>query len=147
VEKRQKYPRAITSHRITHRTIATGKVLLHVIVTISNKGDVLLSLVEAEVRIQQVLPTPPEVLEKISSGVNPRQIDRQEISWPLIDKRVTIWKEGEGIEIEPGEEDNLYYDFVINSSIQTVEVYSHFKNAKKRPRDIGWNLTTIHDLQ
>jgi hypothetical protein len=31
--------------------------------------------------------------------------------------------------------------------VKTVEVYSYFKNEKKFDREIGWNLTTLYDLE
>ena len=45
VQNRQKYPRASISPHITHRHIGNDNLLLHVSVTISNVGDVLLSLI------------------------------------------------------------------------------------------------------
>ena len=42
VQNRQRYPRASITHHITHMPIANDKLLLHVSVTIFNKGDILL---------------------------------------------------------------------------------------------------------
>ena len=54
VRTRQKYPRANITHRLAHRPITDGKRLLRVIVEISNVGDVLLSLIQGQARIQQI---------------------------------------------------------------------------------------------
>jgi hypothetical protein len=145
VQYRQKYPRASIAHRITHRPIANGKLLLHVVVIISNAGDVLLSLVSLETRIQQVLPPPAEVLDFINKGHSPVPDGQTEIDWPLIDSQESGWKRGE-YEIEPGESQEIHYDFILDAETQTIEVYSYLKNEKKRDREIGWDLTTLHDL-
>lgn len=51
------------------------------------------------------------------------------------------------LEIEPGESDHVYFDCIINSEPEVIEVYSYFKNIKKHWRDIGWPLTTVYDLR
>ncbi|MCH7733085.1 MAG: hypothetical protein IIB44_11370 [Candidatus Marinimicrobia bacterium] len=53
----------------------------------------------------------------------------------------------EQIEIEPNEDDEILCDFLIDKDIQTIQVYSYLKNAEKPGRDIGWGITTIHDLK
>jgi hypothetical protein len=35
---------------------------------------------------------------------------------------------------------------VIGANVRVIEVYSYMKNFVKRKREIGWNLTTVHDL-
>jgi len=146
VRTRQRYPRAKIKHEITHRALSDDKGLLHIAVNISNSGDVLLSVVSAQTRIQQVLPTPPEILDSVNQGLDPVQKGKTEIEWPLIGTtRKSHWAKGKR-EIEPGESDELHYDFVLDSRIQTVEVYTYVKNATKRGREIGWSLTTLYDL-
>ena len=143
VRKRQKYPRANTKHEITHLQIADGKLLLHVDVTISNVGDVLISLVSGIIRIQQILSPSPELMDAIKERGDPVKEGSREIEWPLIVERPSAWASGE-FEIEPGESEQIPYDFIINADVQTVEVYSYYKNTEKPKREIGWNLTTIH---
>jgi len=146
VRTRQRYPRAKIKHEITHRVLSDDKALLHIAVNINNSGDVLLSVVSAQTRIQQVLPTPPEILDSVNQGLDPVQKGKTEIEWPLIGTtRKSHWAKGKR-EIEPGESDELHYDFVLDSRIQTVEVYTYVKNATKRGREIGWSLTTLYDL-
>jgi hypothetical protein len=147
VRTRQKYPRAKLEHKITHRNIPDGKILLHVGVTISNEGDVLLSLISTQTRIQKVLPVADHILDSIKKGEDPVEEGKTEIEWPLIgSSRKSEWEEGQR-EIEPGESDELIYDFIIDSGIQTVEVYTYVKNASKKQREIGWPLTTIYDIR
>lgn len=145
VRRRQKYPRAKIEHRITDRPIADGKVLVHVVVTISNMGEVLISLVSAETWIQKVLPLSPRLMKSINEGEDLVEEDKTEIQWPLIESRQEKWKKGE-CQIEPGEPDESRYDFVIDQDIQTIRVYSYYQNATERKREIGWQLATIYDL-
>jgi hypothetical protein len=145
VQNRQKYPRANIAHRIAHRHIANGKLLLHVNVIISNTGDVLLSLIHLETRIQQVLPLPAGILDSINKGQNPVPEGETEVAWPLIDSQELEVKEGE-CEIEPGESQEIHHDFIIDAEVETVEVYSYLLNEQKRVREIAWDLTTLYDL-
>jgi hypothetical protein len=146
VKKRQKFPRANITHKIFHKPISTDKVLLNVTAEISNTGDVLLSLLSGTTRVQQVLPLSPEILKTINEGKNPIPEKEREVKWPLIDEKESDLKK-EKIEIEPGEKDQIVYDFIIDDDIETVVVYSYFANIRKRSRDIGWDLTTVYDLK
>lgn len=145
VRKRQKYPRASIKHRIVCKPITNNKLLLHVAITIKSTGEVLLSLVSGEIHVQQVLPPTTDLLGLIDQGLDPVEEGRCEVSWPMVCSREFSWTKGE-IEIEPGESDEFCYDFIIDASIKTIEVYSYFKNAKKRKSDIGWGLTTVYDI-
>ena len=143
VKTRQKYPRASLEHRITHRPLDSERQLLVVNVFLHNTGEVLLSLVSNETRVQQVLPQPPDLL---GSDTNPVQEGSTEVEWPLLDSRERNWTAGE-FEIEPGEVDQVTYDFIVGSDVETIRVYSYFRNALKVKKQIGWGLTTLYDLQ
>ncbi|MDX1435944.1 MAG: hypothetical protein R3335_03980 [Anaerolineales bacterium] len=56
VRTRQKYPRAVLSHQISHLPLSPGKKLVHVDLTIENTGDVIITIASWAVWIQQVLP-------------------------------------------------------------------------------------------
>jgi hypothetical protein len=145
VKRRQKYPRANLVHHITHRPFGAGKTLLQVSVTIANTGEVLLSLVAAEMRVQQLLPPLPDVVKCLEEGADPVPDGDREVQWPLLQERKTAWTAGE-FQIEPGESDQICYDFFVDSDVSSVEVYSYFTNVRKRQREIGWHLTSIYDL-
>jgi hypothetical protein len=145
VRKRQKYPRARLRHRITHRDIGLDKVLLHVDVMVSNTGDVLVSLVELVTRVQQVLPLPDRVSDNILAGKDPVKRGTSEVEWDELHSHKLKWKQGE-CEIEPGDSQQISHDFILDAEMQTVEVYSHVTNESKRPRRLGWDLTTLYDL-
>ena len=64
VENRKDYPRAKISHHILYRGLGINKDartdtrLVHVTVTVANTGEVLVTLANSEVRVQQILPCP-----------------------------------------------------------------------------------------
>lgn len=147
VQNRQRYPRARLTHAIAHRAIAEDKVLLHVTVTVHNIGNILLSLVNAETRVQQMFPPPPELLDSIGQGIDPVPGEKTEIEyWPLLDAHETSFEKG-SCEIEPGESQDIHHDFVLDANTQTIVVYSYFKNETKRHREIGWDITTLYELK
>lgn len=145
VKNRQIYPSASIVHHITHRDIGEGKSLLHVDVVVSNVGDVLVSLIESETRVQQVLPLPASVQDTINSGQDPVPEGKTEVEWPLIDSHEQQLKKGQ-YEIEPGGSQQINHDFILDADVETIEVYSHVVNEKKRPRKLGWDLTSLYDL-
>lgn len=163
IKKRQKYPRACVSHKLEQHSITDGKKLLHLTLNVQNCGEVLLSLIEGEVRVLQMLPVNQNLKNQICSGDIPYLKGYKEISWPVIDEFVFNWSKAKR-EIEPNESDEYHYDFVVDSAVNTVQIYSHLSNERKRvhpiikwvykkcrlygvlTRDIGWNCTTIHIL-
>jgi hypothetical protein len=146
VRGRQRFPRASLTHRITHRNLPDGQVLLHVNVLVANPGLIVLRIKEAEARVQQLLPLPDDVREAIELGKDPVPKGEREVPWALLSERTCEWKKRQ-FEIEPGEADESTWDFVLPSDVHTVEVYNYFRNAKKRRKDIGWGLTTLYDVR
>jgi len=146
MKKRQKYPRANITHHILQKPISDGKVLLNVTAVIHNTGDVLLSILSGDMRIQQVLPLSPEIQQAIVENKDPVENGKIEIDWPVIIQRIKSWQEGE-FEIEPGEEDQVLFDFIFEDKFETVMIYSYFKNVSKPGREIGWGLSSIFDLR
>jgi hypothetical protein len=118
IQKREKHPKAKTEHQTFYKQLIEGKALLCLDVTVSNVGGVLLSLIPKGIHIRQILPLPSDWF------VN----DDQNTKWKLIG-----FEEGnsnERIEIEPGESIRLHYEFIVDSEVHTVLVYSHFSNIR-----------------
>jgi len=145
IRKRETYPRANVSHRIMHRSICSEKTLLRVAVYIENPGDVLLSLAHGMIRIQEMSPWLTSLKQISVSPIGYAADGDTEIAWPRICEREFRWKSGER-EIEPGETDECHFDFVIDASIDTVLVYTYFRNHSKLHRQIGWNTTNVYSL-
>jgi hypothetical protein len=143
VQNRQRYPRANVQITVTHKKIPNKKILIHVKVAISNIGNILLSIVSLETRLQCVLPISTE-LEGLTKGkllLN----GETEIEWPLIDSYERTFNNGD-YEIEPNETQEMCFDFIVDNSTQTVAIYCYIKNQKKRRREIGWDSTVLYDL-
>src|ERR1700737_2768954 len=146
IKKREKFPRAKISHSITHRRLDDHFQLLHVALNVQNAGEVLLCLHKGFVLVQQVIPATPELLKGLHEGGDITSEKKTECDWPLLGQRLCEWQ-SESHEMEPGEDENIEFDFAVGSEVRTVEVYSYFKNEKSFERDIGWNLTTLYDLE
>lgn len=145
VKNRQRYPRAQIEHSVFHRAISDDKILLHVIVKVSNLGNVLLSLVSLDTRIQKILPSSDEFIESIRKGLDTVDEGEAEIEWPLIGSR-ELNLEKDKYEIEPGETQGIDCDFILGSDVEVIALYTYLKNVSKRGREIGWDSTTIYTL-
>lgn len=146
VSRRQKYPSAKVEHQVTYRPVVPGKLILSIDVTITNQGDVLLSLLSWEVKAKQMLP-PTEQLAQflILESVGKAPIAPQVIIWDTIASRKDEHTRGL-FEVEPGEQHQFHLDFLINANTSTILVESFFNNVEKRGKPVGWSLTTIHDI-
>ncbi|MDP9474182.1 MAG: hypothetical protein M3R38_00500 [Actinomycetota bacterium] len=141
---RQSYPRAQLSHRIMHRFISDKKVLLRVDLVIENQGNVLLPLRCVETWVQQMQPWTDDFLELVQKG-DPVEEDGTEVKWTLIaDREKRFAKRAE--EIEPGERDEIHFDFVIDGKPETVLIYTYLENHAKRRRTVGWRVSSVYDL-
>lgn len=146
VRGRQRYPRASIAHSITHRLVPDGRALLRVVATIANPGVILLSLRYADAWVQQVLPL-AEGIEDLATTEDGEGQREPEFKWPQIGPRLECFWQKEDFEIEPGENDQVTWEFFIDKDVETVVVYTYFQNVKKRRREIGWRLTTLYDLK
>jgi hypothetical protein len=149
VRTRQKYPSVTLTQRIDYRVIASDKVWLRVTITLQNTSKVLLSLVNARSWVQQVIPVDEETLTKILKGEEPLDEEGLEYLWPLaVDQKEKEWSKGSR-EIEPGESDQVHFDFLLGRDVETIIVYSYFRNAKKfgRKKELGWQITNVYDLK
>jgi hypothetical protein len=147
VRTRGRFPRANLTHSITHIPLTEDKVLLHVTVTISNTGELLLSFVYGKIFIKQVLPLWHKIRESIDENNDPIPEGERQITWPsprTAKSRRLRWPVG-AFQIEPGDSHDIVCDFILNSDVQVVKIYSHFTNIRKRK--IGWDLTTLYDLR
>ncbi|HUV89039.1 MAG TPA: hypothetical protein VMY80_05250 [Anaerolineae bacterium] len=145
--RRLRYPRANIEHIITHKLLPDGKLMLHVAVVISNTGEVLIRFRSAEVRVQQILPLHPELAKRVQSGHNLVKDGHIEVEWPVLASRSHQWGEEREFEIEPSEKDVVPCDFILDSNVEVVEIYTHFTNVRKRRgKPIGWCATTIYDV-
>lgn len=150
--QRQRYPRARLEHDVFSRALSGDRSLVRATVRVVNLGNVLIELKSADVWLQQLSPCPASVEEQLSNqGLNRKD---GELPWTPLDEVKRSWRSDER-EIEPQENDEFYFDFVIDGAIDVILVNSYFKNMAKRQRgwlfarsrEIGWNKTTPHILR
>jgi len=147
IRQRQKFPRAKIEHTLLQYPLPAGKLLLRLTVCISNTGGVLLQVAKANVEIYRVRPWAEALVKAVESGApiethGPKQ---KLIDWPLIEAREITGKESFR-EIEPGETDNLYFDFIVDGSLETIFFWTYFHNQAKHGRVVGWNTTSTHEV-
>ena len=143
IKNRQKYPKALVTHDVVDRLLSDQVRLVHVVLNISNAGNVLLSLESARTGLYRVVPPPDQCLAALSESGSLNEI--AEFNWPPIDVRRWQWPKGH-FEVEPGERETFQVDYFIEPSIRAIQVHSYFKNRAKQGRDIGWNCSTLVDL-
>ena len=71
IKKREPYPKGEVKHKISHYNINNNKILIHVVTSFKNNGEVLLSLKKLDIRLQQIMPIAVEIKDLISSSPSP----------------------------------------------------------------------------
>lgn len=150
---RQKNPRANLSHEISHKILPDDKILLQFSVKVINVGNVIISLNKCDIRVQRVLPVNDKIHESIMNNKENYYLEEKnnnldyEINWPIL-KYIERQCEDGMCEVEPSETEQLCFDFILDSNIETISIYTHFVNkSMKGKNEIGWSLTTIYDLK
>ena len=138
--------RANLSHRIEHHRLTEGSTLLAVTVSVRNPGDYPLRLRLGEVRVQQVLPLPVALGQRIEAGEPLVRPGETTVPWP----EIATPYEADDLRyparyIRPGEVDSLEFHFVLRSPPQLVRVYSYFSDASDPDR--YWIESSFHPLE
>jgi hypothetical protein len=148
--ERKRWPKADLKLVMSHRQLTDDKVLLHVKVKISNAGRSLMKLSALRVDVRQVLPLLDETAGLLDGdGLVSRTEGGAKARWETIDTAHPEWDpdEGRAPEIEPGENDELRFDFVLPTLLETAFIYVYVQNVKKRKRKVGWTVTSLYDLR
>lgn len=144
INKRQRYPRAAVSHQVATYPMSDGRSVLRITLTVKNTGEVLMRIESGQVRVQQVSPLvtaePPEREGFAGSD------GQFEYDWPEIGRVPLAYSPDRCLEVEPGESEVINFDLFIDGNLRAVQVYTYLKNVTKRRKEIGWNWTTIHQL-
>ncbi len=140
VVQREGVPKVIVAHTITHRQINRDEIWLHVTITVANPGKRRIRVEFGTVRVLQILPLHKDILAMKAQGKHLIPVYQSQVVWPLIDQREIKEKVG----IEPGEKDEFHHDFIIPSSLQTIQIYSFFPKQIKPL--IGWSKKTTYDI-
>jgi hypothetical protein len=147
VRKRLTYPRATVDLSISHVPKFTEhSQLVQVTLSIKNSGDVLLKTEYAELRLRKVVPIPEDLHLLADGSCDPVVDGEAKIEWPLVAERK--WPSHEHpLEIEPGESDCLYADFVVPADLAVAELYCFVVNSRKKADGLGWTCTRLCSLK
>ena len=153
LRRRDRFPRLNLNLHATLERLDQERQLTRVGVELENVGQVMVKVVCAEVWLQQLEPRPPDAIasiggmeETIRDASNPSA----EALWPRIGKRALRFEKGQR-EIEPGEKDEIWFDFLVDSEVLTALAYVHIENAAKsrkllqrrKNRAIGWIASRV----
>ena len=136
-------PKAKITQTVTHRWMAEDCVLIIVVVSVRNIGSVLLKLGDGVVRLQQVHPCPQYVLDWIKEREMAQGPQFTEGDWPVLGERKLNLT---GHEIEPNEQEDIPFDFLLGADTKALRVYSFIANESKNRMAIGWNATMDYDI-
>jgi hypothetical protein len=135
---RDRIPRGVISHEVTHRPLTDNTIHLSVAIIFSNAGHVLWSFDPTEqniTTIQQLKPISPDQLTDIEQQFEERT--GLSYGWPKIDDRSLTFR----LEVEPSDAEHIHYEFIIDNTIESILIYSYYSRD-----DRGWDVTTIYDI-
>lgn len=154
IKERKHLPHANIEQKVSHLELSEHTNLLRVIAKLTNTGSSRLLSGKSIIRIQQILPVPSScpkqglcAKEEVTSAL--REIKRKgdRFSWPLIAEREHSLRIP--LDIEPGEEDFIEYEFVVPTGIKVVRIYSYFRNDQKAKSDneVGWAISSHYNFE
>jgi len=101
-------------------------------------------------RLTQILPLNKDSIQGIEYCDNNREIE-----WPILNK-IEILSGTLKCEIEPGERDEMCFEFLLEENIEQIMIYSYIENIRKKARlfglikkgrEMGWKITTIYNFK
>ena len=133
-------PKGNISQKVTYRKLNSENYWVQLGVTISNKGKRNLNITSSDIRLQQILP----LANNYTSATNAKMMcfinkTTYRGPWKIIHRYVSNLK----VSVRPGEEDNIYFEFIVPVKVKTIKLYSYFEAVKGQ----GWTETTIVDLK
>ena len=137
LRRRQRFPRAKMTHEIRHKRITENQIVLLLVVTIVNIGEVIIRLKKGEAWIRQLKPA--EEFLKDKSG---EELQECTIGYLIAEKKADCTD----VEIEPNEEQEFCFEFLLAHDVEALSIYSHFENERKSKKQIGWNKMSWYDV-
>lgn len=141
---RKRFPRTIITQHATFYPASEEFSLMATDIVVKNTGNVLLKIREWRVQLSQVLPPQGELDFYIRTPISLTENSAIEvIEWhPLLSiNREALSGDSE---IEPGEEMQFFYTFLIPSKLKLVLLRTELHNENKRRKNLIWHQTTIH---
>ena len=146
VQERRRFPKANLSHKVQAIKLTDKKVCIHTSIRIQNIGNVMLHFESAKHTIYQILPPLDYMQERFESKEYLYDDQGREVNWTIVAEKEFEFAQ-HPLEIEPGEEDAINFDLLIPSDVEVIQVYTYFKNVKKRKREIGWSVSGIYNVE
>jgi hypothetical protein len=145
LNRRKKFAWANVAHQITDIRFNRDKVLLRIVISITNVGDVLLPIEHCEVRVNQIFPFEEDQWAELHSDSGIEDFNQTDTEWPTLVIRERNWDEKK-FEIEPSEGGEINFDFIISSDVKTIEIYTYFDNLTKSTSNLGWRHTSLYEI-
>jgi len=154
VRTRQRFPKVNLELSAAHWMISDSEVLLRIKVEVRNDGAVRLPIGQARMWVQQIEPLDSSTLNGVRALpelVSDAEETRAEGEWPFIAARELQYRSAQK-EVEPGETDEINFDFIVDSGIDTALLYVYIRNLKKRRsisagrREMGWEKSLIYSI-
>jgi hypothetical protein len=145
VLKRGRMARAAITHEAFVLARAAGKRLLRVSVVVENKGSTRIRFNYARVRLAQMYPLPSEVEEGLVANAEPERCEPHLLyKWKSLESREPRVSHG-GSDVEPGSREEFHFDFAVPEHVETIAIYSYFRNSRKSSRrvEVGWSSESL----
>ena len=140
-------PHLTITQEVSHRPVGDSYVHVVVTATLHNSSRVRVDLREGLFRLQQIRPITDEEVERIYTEVFVDHAARH-LQWPTLDEATRVWGKNDA-SVEPSESHQETCEFIVDSNVQSVLVYTYIHNAKTG-RDPsaswGWTATTVYDI-
>jgi len=140
VRNRERYPKARVEHVVNHWR-SSGTLVLRLTVRVMNQGKVVISIGETRALVQALMPVSADQV----SLERDLPLDTSELDWPVVGTRECC--ANPCLEVEPGETEELHFDFLLPHDLQKVSLYSYLRNQVKSGKEIGWNTTTVYSCR
>lgn len=152
IQERKNFPHANIDFNFSQTLLTPEIRLLGVSILISNTGTSRMEVQNSEIRIQQILPLSlcPKTQAKcavndVEYAIKNVEMKTDRFAWPMIAYRKNTFKTPRIL--EPGEKEQLDYEFAIPAAVRTVRIYSHVLNKKGNMKlNEGWHTSTFYDF-
>lgn len=141
IDQREAKPQLNINHQIKSLLLNPEYRLIHITVIHENRGNTLIKLNQADIRLQRVMPLPRNVSDKLKNLNNPIRKNELVIRWPLLCRRLLKHT----LELEPNETHESINEFVVPSYVKIIRIYTYYPNEEKN--SIGWAKATIYNVE
>ena len=140
-------PHLNITHDVSHRLIGESYTHIAITANLHNNSKVQIELLKADFALQMVSPVSDEEIIDLYTNTFVKK-ETRDIQWTTLEEIQRTWVEGELI-IEPNESHQETCEFIVNSGVASVLIYTYFHNSmysgNKRAAQ-GWSATSVNDI-